>query len=141
MAAGIAIEKIEVAIVVHPVRPAPWGVSIREQKKGLFNALLYKKHPHLYKEKIGAKPLWNYYSMITLALLAVVFILVQWWVAAGITAALWTGLVVHFAYKRLRQTNKQPTHVLEMLYTSAVIPFYSVYWTLYGSIRFKKWLF
>ena len=36
------------AIVVHPVRPAPWGVSLRAETKHVFNALLYKKHPELY---------------------------------------------------------------------------------------------
>jgi glycosyltransferase involved in cell wall biosynthesis len=35
------------AVVVHPIRPAPWGISLRQQRKSLFNALLYKKHPAL----------------------------------------------------------------------------------------------
>jgi glycosyltransferase involved in cell wall biosynthesis len=29
------------ALVVHPVRPARWGVSVGQQRKNLFNALLY----------------------------------------------------------------------------------------------------
>ena len=141
MAAGISILKVEEAIIVHPVRQAPWGISIREQKKGMFNALLYKSHPHLYEEKIGAKPMWNYYRMIGLALITLVFLLLQWWLAAIISFVLWMVLVLQFAYKRLQKTSRQLHHVLEMLYTSALIPFHSVYWTLYGSIRFKKWLF
>jgi hypothetical protein len=38
-----------------------WGVSIKEQKKGIFNALLYKKFPELYRHKIQAKESWDYY--------------------------------------------------------------------------------
>ena len=43
-AASASVGRAE-AVVVHPVRPAPWGVSLRQQRKSLFNALLYKKHP------------------------------------------------------------------------------------------------
>ncbi|RYZ32404.1 MAG: glycosyltransferase family 2 protein, partial [Sphingobacteriales bacterium] len=35
------IEKVESAIVVHPVRKAGWGVSLREQRKSMYNALLF----------------------------------------------------------------------------------------------------
>ncbi len=37
------------AVVVHPVRPAPWGISVSQQRNNLFNALLFKKHPTLYR--------------------------------------------------------------------------------------------
>ncbi len=40
------------AVVVHPVRPERWGVSLRQQKNVFFDALLYKKHPQLYRERI-----------------------------------------------------------------------------------------
>lgn len=30
------------AKVIHPVRPARWGISVHEQRKSMFNALLYK---------------------------------------------------------------------------------------------------
>src|SRR5690348_17598480 len=38
--AGFRVARAEDAIVVHPVRPAPWGVSLRQQKKVVFDALL-----------------------------------------------------------------------------------------------------
>lgn len=50
--AGVPIVRLTDALVVHPVREAPWGVSIKEQKKGVFNALLYKKFPEKYRQKI-----------------------------------------------------------------------------------------
>ena len=62
--ATVPIYEIKNAIVVHPVRKANWGISLKEQKKSAFNALLYKKHSDLYKQKISAKPLWNYYAMV-----------------------------------------------------------------------------
>src|SRR5690606_4110164 len=41
----IPIFKISEAVVVHPVREVPWGISIKEQKKGIYDALLFKKFP------------------------------------------------------------------------------------------------
>src|SRR5438045_4205771 len=58
------------AVVVHPVRPAPWGISLRQQRKSLFDALLYKKHPRLYRLSIGSQPPWNYYAVVALLVLA-----------------------------------------------------------------------
>jgi GT2 family glycosyltransferase len=40
---NIPIIKVNEALVIHPVREAPWGVSIKEQRKGLYDALLFKK--------------------------------------------------------------------------------------------------
>src|SRR5690606_40462360 len=43
------------AVVVHPVRPAPWGVSLAQQRKVLYDALLFKKHRELYRERIRGR--------------------------------------------------------------------------------------
>jgi hypothetical protein len=48
--------RVHEATVVHAVRPARWGVSVRQQRKNMFNALLYKEHPVLYRRKIQATP-------------------------------------------------------------------------------------
>ena len=55
---GIPIWRLQNALVIHPVRKASWGVSLKEQKKGMFNALLYKKYPGLYRKKIQPRPGW-----------------------------------------------------------------------------------
>ncbi len=60
------------AIVIHPVRPARWGVSIYQQRKSMFNALLYKKHPALYRQKIQVAPPWHYYCIIGALLVVLV---------------------------------------------------------------------
>ena len=52
MRAGLAIARADDAMVLHPVRPARWGVSMLQQKKSQFDALLYKKHRTLFRERI-----------------------------------------------------------------------------------------
>lgn len=136
----IQIIKVESAIVVHPVRVAFWGISIKEQKKSMFNALLRKKHPGLYKEKISNHPVWNYYFMIILFILFIITIITSNFNIAIFSFLYWMVLVLIFTVKRLQGTSKKFNHIMEMFATSIVIPFLSVYWTLYGSIKYKTLL-
>ncbi|HYK44630.1 MAG TPA: glycosyltransferase [Parafilimonas sp.] len=137
MGAEIPIRKINDAVVLHPVRKAHWGISLKEQKKSMFNALLFKKHPLLYKEKISGKPLWNYYAMVLLVCFSAAAYASEMPVVSIAAMIVWAILVAQFTSKRLKGTSKKFSHVAEMLFTSALIPFLSVYWTLYGAFRYK----
>ncbi|HEX7054071.1 MAG TPA: glycosyltransferase [Burkholderiales bacterium] len=125
---GYRIGRAGGAVVVHPVRPAPWGVSLRQQKKVLFDSLLYRKHPRLYRERIRATPRWDYYLTV-LCLAAAPF---SW-----IAFALWAGLTGRFIAHRLHGTSKAPKHVAEMVLTSILIPPLSVFWRIVGALRYR----
>ena len=116
------------AIVVHPVRPAPWGVSVSQQRKVMFDALLFKKHPRLYRERIRAAPRWDYYLTVAALLLG----LVNPWFFA-----LWALLTLRFFMHRLRGTTRSARHVVEMLLTSIAIPPVAVFWRIVGMLKFK----
>lgn len=137
MKENIPIVKVGDAVVMHPVRKAAWGVSLKEQKKSMFNALLYKKHPRLFRTNISASPVWNYYRIIVLFLLAVFFFFFKKPFPAFAFTCIWLLLVSRFTIKRLRGSSHSFSHVSEMIVTSLLIPFLSVYWTLYGAVKFK----
>jgi glycosyltransferase involved in cell wall biosynthesis len=134
---GLLIVRNEDAIVTHPVRSAPWGISIREQKKGMYDALLFKKYPEEYRERIQRDPNWNYYitvfgwGVLLVALLnnSVPSMLVS-------SAALLTCFSLFF-YKRVRSASRSPAHLFEMAVTSLVIPFLSLFWKAYGCLKFQ----
>jgi len=125
------------AVVVHPVRPAPWGVSLSQQRKSMFNALLYKKHPRLYRERIQPAPPWRYYASVAALLLALLALLSGSRRGALAGASLWLWLTGRFCAQRLRDTSRDPRHVAEMLVTSALIPPLSIYWRLRGAVTFR----
>jgi glycosyltransferase involved in cell wall biosynthesis len=132
----IPIIKVPNAIIQHPVRAAAWGVSIREQKKSMYNALLYKKHRWLYeKSNIGHPPLY-YYFITGLLLLSFAFLFHNTTITLYCMLG-WLAFTGWFAWKRLRNTSRSLAHVTEMICTSAVIPVLSLYWNLYGAIKFK----
>jgi glycosyltransferase involved in cell wall biosynthesis len=126
------------AVVQHPVREAPFALSIKQQANMAFDALLYKKYPELYRRVVGrrhAPPL--YYAVACAAVAAVIAGLLgepAWALGA---AAVTLALILVFAFRRLRGTSKSFRHVAEMLLTSAAIPFLSLYWRVAGGWRWR----
>ncbi len=132
----ISLKKTD-ATVVHPVRAASPGISLKEQRKGLYNALLYKKFPGLYRTKIGTGVPWNYYAIVLSFCGMLIFILIQSQLFFGICLMGWITLTALFFWKRIKKASKSVAHVTEMAITSLFIPFLSVYWQLYGAIKYR----
>lgn len=133
---GAKLSKVPAAVVIHPVRPASWGISLRMQRKSQFDALLYKKHPALYRKHIRRLPPWDYYGIV---LAFIVGIAARSSIVGWLAAVVWVVLTARFLGRRLRGTSRAPGHILEMLVTSALIPFLSIYWRLYGAVKYRVW--
>lgn len=138
---GDRVARARHALVTHPVRPAPWGTSVRQQRKILFDALLYKKHPRLYRTFIRRSPPWRYYGILAAIVACIVAGAAQYPVLAAAAAAVWTALTAHLVIARLRDTSRRPLHVAEMALTSLLIPPLAVFWRLVGAVRFRVMFF
>ena len=129
----------ERARVVHPVRPAGWGVSLAQQRKVMFDALLYKKYPAWYRREVRPRPPFHYYAMVAAGLAGVLAVATGQVVPAAVGIAIWIGLATRFAARRLADTSRTPRHVAEMVWTSLWIPWLSVYWRVRGALRYRVW--
>ena len=125
------------AVVIHPVRSASWGISLKQQRKSMYNALLYKKHPALYRQKIQAAPPWHYYCILAALSVALVSMVAGCWLFALGALAAWMIMTGRFCLQRLYQTSHAPSHVMEMIVTSILIPPLSIFWRIVGAIRFR----
>ena len=134
---GGKLDRAPDAVVLHPVRPAGWGVSLRQQAKSRFNALLFKKHPRLYRERIQAAPPWRYYGALGSLLLASIGLLTARPAAALAGLGAWLVLTGTFCARRLRGTSRSLSHLAEMALTSALIPPLAVYWRLRGALEHR----
>ena len=134
---GERIVRAPRAIVAHPQRPAPWGISIRQQQRSMYNALLYRKHPRLYRERIQSAPPWRYYLTVAALLTAVVGGSQRRRGALATGLGAWLILTARFSLMRLRGASRAPSHIAEMLVTSALIPPVCVFWRLAGAIRYR----
>lgn len=125
------------AEVIHPVRPAQWGISLKQQRKNQYNALLYRKHPRLYRRYIQARPPVHYYLIIAATGLAAAGVIAHMPQLAILGLVCWLAITAWFCLNRLKNTSHHPSHVIEMIFTSLLIPFVAVFWRLAGAFRFK----
>lgn len=137
LGAGYRVGRSDASRVVHPIRPARFGVSLPQQRKSIFEALLYKKHPELYRERIGASAPWNYYGSVAALIAAAGATVAGAPTIAVASIAVWVVLTARFAWRRLRGTSRSLRHVTEMLWTSVAIPPLSVWWRLVGALRYR----
>lgn len=131
---GARIARAPEALVVHPLRPAPWGVSLLQTRKAVFDALLYKKHPELYRARIEPMPRWDHYLAVAALLVTLLAGSAGVALAAGLA---WLALTARLCLTRLRGTAKTASHIAEMIVTSALIPPLAVFWRLAGAIRYR----
>jgi GT2 family glycosyltransferase len=134
---GLKVMKVPDAVVVHPVRPARWGVSLRKERKSQYDALLCKKHPGLYHKRLPTGRPWPYYAIVAALVIGIAALLAGWPATAVVAAAVWLVLTARFAARRLRGNSLAPGHVAEVVVTSALIPPLSVFWRLYGGVKFR----
>ncbi|MFN8471488.1 MAG: hypothetical protein U0822_04655 [Anaerolineae bacterium] len=50
---------------------------------------------------------------------------------------MWLILTGQFCAERLNDTSRHPSHVAEVVVTSALIPPVAVYWSLHGAIEWR----
>lgn len=124
------------ALVVHPLREAPFAASIRAQRKIMFDVLLYKKYPQLYRQRIRRGPPWFYLSVTGLLLLAVIAALTGIQRVVEAALILWAVLTFWFFWRRLSLSFLSVRNVIELVLSSIVIPPLSIFWRLAGALRF-----
>ncbi len=134
---NIPIRYVDDALVVHPVRQSPWGISIKEQKKSCYDALLFRKFPVLYRNKIHVKSIWNYYVINLLWILLFVSLAFEIKPLFVVSGAGLLFLLSRLIGHRLKNSRKSIKHIAEMIWTSIFIPTLSVYWRIYGAIKFR----
>lgn len=135
--ARASMARAEHALVVRPVRPAPWGASLWQLRSLVFDALLYKTHPKLYRQKIRATPAWD-----DQAIAAALAICLMGAATANATVGLcgaiaWGVPTARLCRKRLHRASRSPSHVADIVVTSALLPPLAVFWRLAGAVRFR----
>lgn len=138
LAHGFSVQAAPLARVLHPVRSFGFAAGIRMQKKVMFDMLLRRKYPILYRRYIRHR-LPGFYLAVTVALLiAVVLLVAGLYRGAAIAAGTWLVLSVMFFVRRLRGTRRSPRMVADLAVTSACIPLLSIVWRVVGLVRFQR---
>lgn len=134
---GATIVREPQALVVRPARRAPWGASLLQLHKISFDALLYKKHPALYRKNIRRLPCWEDYTVVAALIAGIAGLAVSHEVLAVTGWGAWLVLTAMLCISRLRGSAANASHVADMLLTSALIPPLAVFWRMLGAIKYR----
>lgn len=135
--AGCAVVYDPTVIVDHPVRAARWGEALRAERKHRYDALLKKLHPRRFDEHIGREAPAEYYAGVAAAAVAMVGVATRSRTIATLGAVAWAFATGRIIRRRLTGTSRRPSHVAEVVATSAAIPFLSLYWRARGAVEFR----
>lgn len=125
------------AVVIHPARTAPAIDCLLRHRNLYFDALLYKKHPRLYREKIAALPPVHYYLAFYLAFIALFAWATSRPTLAGIAAIGWAALTLRLAWRRQCGLSPDWRERAGIALTSILIPPLAIFWRLAGAWRFR----
>lgn len=128
------------AVVTHPVRPGRWGESLRRHPRIRFDALLFRKHPRLYRERIRRQPRWDYYAIVLSLLAALLALAFDRPALAAAAGTVWAVLTARLCWQRLRGTSRRAGDVAETVLTSMAIPPLATFWRVAGAIRYRTLL-
>lgn len=137
--AGIPVGKCPEAIVIHPLRPLRWSATLREERKNSYDALLYKRHPELFRQRIPqyrGLVLQYYTSVFSLAGGMAGLISGHGFIAAS-GLGIWTLLTGDLIVRRLPEGPLTWAGVQQAVVMAAATPFLSIYWRLYGAVKYR----
>jgi histidinol-phosphate phosphatase family protein len=126
--------------VTHPVRPAPWHVSIGAQRGNADDALMDLVHGPRWRERAGAPPGRRRRHVATsvagaVAAAAVVSRRPRVAATAGLA---WAALTAELVWRRIGPGPRTAGEVGTMVATSLVIPPAAVGWWLVGRARARR---
>lgn len=122
--------------VLHPVSPAPWWVSVRDQRGNRDDVLMHRLHGPRWRERSGAGPGMALRHFLTTLLLAssLASSAAGRRGVAAVAAAGWAAATASFARARIRPGPRTPTEVAAMASTSVAIPPVATFWRVVGQI-------
>jgi len=110
---------------------------LNEQRRFSYDALLYKRHPALYRRHIHRRADWRYYTIV-FALLSAASALIFHDAALGaLGIALWLALTFELFQQRWQQSSRQECRMCVALLEAVLLPPVAVFWRVVGAITFR----
>lgn len=137
--AGIPIGKCTEAVVVYHIRPCPWYGLLRDERNNSYDALLYKRHPNLFRERIPSyrRQVIQYYISVISVGLSLIGLLTGQGAMAMIGLSIWAILSADLIIRHLPHDPLTWTTIKHAVLTALATPFLSVYWRLYGAFKYR----
>ncbi|AQG80264.1 glycosyltransferase family 2 protein [Spirosoma montaniterrae] len=137
--AGIPVGKCPEAVVLHPIPESPWYAPIYAERRNSYDALLYKRHPDLFRERMPNYRglVLQYYVCVLSVLMALIGLLAGSVPAITLGVGTWATLSADLILRFLPDGRLDWRTIKHAILTGLATPFVSVYWRLYGAVKYK----
>lgn len=135
---GIPVTKCPEAVVLHPLVVSKESILEEERRKS-HDALLYKRHPDLYRQRIPKyRALMAQYAGSVLGLSAALAgTLTGHFALALFALGVWVLLTLHLFLKRLADGPITLSSLKQTAAMAIAMPFLSLYWRLHGVVKYR----
>ncbi|ARK13156.1 glycosyltransferase family 2 protein [Fibrella sp. ES10-3-2-2] len=136
---GVSITPCPDARVVHSLSPAPWYAPLRDERKNRYDALLYRKHPDLFRQRIPAYSslVRRYYLTVSAVFLSGIALMAGQWTMVYAGLGSWLLLTMLLVVERSSGQTFSWRSLGQTLVVGTATPFLSVYWRLYGAVKYR----
>ncbi len=126
--------------VRHPVRSAPWWISVRLQRGNSDDVLLERLHGRGWRRRLGLAPgaLSSYPATTVLGTVALAALAAGHRRIAVLAAAAWAARTARFASQRAAPGPQSAAELVSVVATSVAIPPVACYHRLRGSLRWGR---
>lgn len=124
----------------HPVRPAPWYASVKQQRGNADDALMLRLHGPSWRARAHAPrgALRSHALTAAAAGGALCALMLRRWTPAGALGVAWAASTARFAWRRIAPGPRDPRETTAMAITSVAIPFAAVAHRLRGRWRHRR---
>ncbi|GAB3890019.1 glycosyltransferase family 2 protein [Spirosoma agri] len=136
--AGIPISKCPQAIVVHPMRETPWYTPLTNERKNRYDALLFKRHPELFRQRIATDRslMLEQYAAVLGVMFGVAGTLSGSAITSTVGFGMWGIVSANHIWHRLSE-EANTASLIQTVTTTLATPFVAVYWRLYGAVKYR----
>jgi len=124
----------------HPVRPARWWASLRQQRGNADDVLMQRLHGSQWRQRaaapLGRRP--QHLVTTVFALAAPIALAARRPRLAALAAVGWAALTAEFSLRRIEPGPRDRNEVLKMIGTSAAIPLAASWWWAKAAIRWRS---
>ena len=138
---GVPILKCPEATVVQPLQATARYAVLANERQNRDDALLYKRHPDLFRQRMprDEKLTIRYYATIISVGVALVAAIIGHVPVLALSGLTYLGLTIWLATERWPAGMEPGTWdaLTETTLTAVATPFLSVFWRLYGSVKYR----
>lgn len=112
--------------------------ELADLRKMQYDALLFKKHPDFFRQKLGASVPWHFYLIVAMLGVFAASLWLQAYDAMAMSATVWTIMTTRLCLRRLDAQPAAQRDSARVIVTSMLMPPVAVFWRLVGALRFRS---